>query len=663
VTVRELRIHGVGGSPGEKLLGLSSPDEAVVVGEGLGTVFLARRRDPDVEGFDWGGLTSGSVWQPFWVLLLPFTLVNVAGWGHPAFDSIGQRRLGLLRWMVHLAAALLTASWVVWTAIIAVDYVGYQWLIGLHGWPWWGGVGIGTFLTLAVARALWKVADSSTSRCEEVPVDPALVEGLSRPVGWGRTEDLSSIWFFSHEKSMEKRLRWHVWVIVGTVAVVLLKAIISWTDGTLMLGEIFVVVGALQVGAIGALAAVSWSSAGQYAGQPCVRALPAAAVALAVALTNGFFAGAALLTARAIGEDVVEWGPELALIDGFVVVLVLWVVLAVGWVWSYRRRGDASDLPPRDPRPARELGGVDAAWGKHIAGARGLALAGHGSPRLLAWLSATFLLVGVGTTAARLDLDRDRPPWQWLRSPSEPTLLMDAAVWLMPLLVLSVMGLVWRSVRQRSLRQGVGILWDVLTFWPRRYHPLAVRPYTERAVPEFQARINYLLGEHDGLLVSAHSQGTVIAFAALAPLITLDEATQNDDTKEQRLERVALLTYGSPITTLYGQAFPAYFGQAPVDRLHAALESGPGGWRNLWRRTDPIGGPVIGAGDPTVDEEAADPATVLPSTADLTDPEPLRRPWVELAGHSYFYRERRYKDAVETLRRALNRHSSLHRAE
>jgi hypothetical protein len=89
VKFRELRIHGVGGSPGEKLLGVSGPDAAVVVGEGIDTVFLARRgearRDePPVEGYDWGGLTSGSVWQPLWVLLLPFTLVNVAGWGQPA---------------------------------------------------------------------------------------------------------------------------------------------------------------------------------------------------------------------------------------------------------------------------------------------------------------------------------------------------------------------------------------------------------------------------------------------------------------------------------------------------------------------------------------------------------------------------------------------------
>ena len=43
--VREIRIHGVGGSPAEALLGLRSREDSVVVGERRGTVFLARRAD------------------------------------------------------------------------------------------------------------------------------------------------------------------------------------------------------------------------------------------------------------------------------------------------------------------------------------------------------------------------------------------------------------------------------------------------------------------------------------------------------------------------------------------------------------------------------------------------------------------------------------------
>ncbi|WP_329181276.1 hypothetical protein [Streptomyces sp. NBC_01477] len=56
--------------------------------------------------------------------------------------------------------------------------------------------------------------------------------------------------------------------------------------------------------------------------------------------------------------------------------------------------------------------------------------------------------------------------------------------------------------------------------------------------------------------------------------------------------RVALLTYGCPLARLYGRWFPAYFGPGPLRGLHRDMHA----WRNLWRRTDPIGGPVLLAG-------------------------------------------------------------------
>jgi hypothetical protein len=79
----ELRIHGVGGSTPEKLLGECHPEDVVEIQHGYRTGVWARRRDPSVRGYLWGGLTSGAKLQPLWVLLLPFTLVNVAGWMHP----------------------------------------------------------------------------------------------------------------------------------------------------------------------------------------------------------------------------------------------------------------------------------------------------------------------------------------------------------------------------------------------------------------------------------------------------------------------------------------------------------------------------------------------------------------------------------------------------
>ncbi len=68
--------------------------------------------------------------------------------------------------------------------------------------------------------------------------------------------------------------------------------------------------------------------------------------------------------------------------------------------------------------------------------------------------------------------------------------------------------------------------------------------------------------------------------------------------------RVALLTYGSPLARLYGRWFPAYFGPLPLAALHREVDC----WRNLWRATDPIGGPALpGAGQDVDRGPLADP--------------------------------------------------------
>ncbi|WP_329460479.1 hypothetical protein [Streptomyces sp. NBC_01497] len=128
-----------------------------------------------------------------------------------------------------------------------------------------------------------------------------------------------------------------------------------------------------------------------------------------------------------------------------------------------------------------------------------------------------------------------------------------------------------------AIRQTIGILWDVGTFWPRAAHPFAPPCYAERAVPDLTWRIRTWTRATGGRLVlSAHSQGTVLAAATLWQL---DPATRR---------RTALLTYGAPLKRLYGRWFPAYFGEPQLSELHRETRC----WRNLWRDTDAIGGPV-----------------------------------------------------------------------
>jgi hypothetical protein len=147
-----------------------------------------------------------------------------------------------------------------------------------------------------------------------------------------------------------------------------------------------------------------------------------------------------------------------------------------------------------------------------------------------------------------------------------------------------------RAYKDASARRTIGILWDVGTFWPRAAHPFAPPCYAERAVPDLTWRMATWTRTTGGrLVISGHSQGSVLAAAAAWQL-----------TPSVR-KRVALLTYGSPLERLYGRWFPAHFGPEPLASLHREVDC----WRNLYRLTDPIGGPVhlTGGCAPQVDAE------------------------------------------------------------
>ncbi|GAA4930101.1 hypothetical protein ACFPM3_24340 [Streptomyces coeruleoprunus] len=172
-----------------------------------------------------------------------------------------------------------------------------------------------------------------------------------------------------------------------------------------------------------------------------------------------------------------------------------------------------------------------------------------------------------------------------------------------------------RAYRDASARRTIGILWDVGTFWPRAAHPFAPPCYAERAVPDLTWRMASWTGRTGGrLVISGHSQGSVLAAAALWQL---PPGTRR---------RVALLTYGSPLERLYGRWFPAYFGPGPLTALHREVHA----WRNLYRRTDPIGGPV--GVPPENDRPEVDHKALLdPVVYGRTDDHPLPEP---ILGHS-----------------------------
>jgi hypothetical protein len=189
----------------------------------------------------------------------------------------------------------------------------------------------------------------------------------------------------------------------------------------------------------------------------------------------------------------------------------------------------------------------------------------------------------------------------------------------------------------------LGLAWDLMCFLPRAGHPLAPPCYAERAVPELSERCRAWLSGDDSttekasgaeahrveerhVVLSAHSLGSVLAVAVL-----LSPRTGDADKS-----RIALLTYGSQLRAYFSRIFPELLGPSvlgiqPCDssslttndpwaneiRAHGepitALpdkslfrldpksvmrtvsgDAATPRWRNLWRRTDYLGFPIMG---------------------------------------------------------------------
>lgn len=203
-------------------------------------------------------------------------------------------------------------------------------------------------------------------------------------------------------------------------------------------------------------------------------------------------------------------------------------------------------------------------------------------------------------------------------------------------LALAALAWIGRSAyRDRPTRQAVGSLWDVGTFWPRVAHPLAPPSYAERAVPQLCARVALMCREGTDVVLSGHSQGSVLAAATVWQLPT------------DCLGRVALLTHGSPLDRLYARYFPAYFGPEPFGDLRERVSA----WHNLWRVTDAIAGPVRvrAPSESTRATRTVEWAEPLPDPRSYDAlPGEARRP--EIRGHSHYTADPAYSTA---LRRVL----------
>jgi hypothetical protein len=353
-----------------------------------------------------------------------------------------------------------------------------------------------------------------------------------------------------------------------------------------------------------------------------------AALGLFVGL--GFSAAFAYVSAQAMGVDTntfpgvlqriaYAWGCTALLLAVVGLALLANWALRAAWRRPWESRPGRSTLRSRasldyevaDPRRSR-VGAqplVAESWERKIATAMWTARLKQRLPATLVWIIAAGVVMSV---AGGIEMVRGTalPGWLDLLSDSQQkgtgfmTWLGAASLFALGGLLVSVGR---GGVRAQSKRRAANVIWDVIAFWPHTVHPFAPPPYSQLCVLHFRDRIRYHLGgvklpaetlpgavrevpppepvpgrgaPHGGdrVVVTAHSQGSLIALAAL---LWLDE--------DERA-RVGLLTHGSQLQVAFPRAFPAY---VPVDLLTSVLAAYGRRWVNLYRETDHIAGPVF----------------------------------------------------------------------
>jgi hypothetical protein len=254
--VVEIRVHGVSGTPPEDLLDV--PLVMQQAGDAKAGFYKPRlsgeERDPRtvdgqpatsgprLEGYAWGGLTSGAPSRALWLLLLPFTLVNVAPRLRPGGRSVGNLRV--LWFVSRLLALAMTVLIVTTVAGVTVDLFAYQCAPGVPTGPSCSSVrpgwlmhpllgmsnehraAVGALVPLAILAVLWQLSGRTINNYEGVPIKTARLPrhptktavSSAREGGPDDIEPtLESRWMWDNEYQV-RRLR-HLHLLAGFVTI------------------------------------------------------------------------------------------------------------------------------------------------------------------------------------------------------------------------------------------------------------------------------------------------------------------------------------------------------------------------------------------------------------------------------------------------------------
>jgi len=274
----------------------------------------------------------------------------------------------------------------------------------------------------------------------------------------------------------------------------------------------------------------------------------------------------------------------------------------------------------------------------------------------------------------------------------------NTVAWAVLLYVFPGAVLLRSGARNRGTRRQVGKVWESITFFPRRFHPLGAPCYAERAVPMLREHIREGIACDKKIVIRAHSQGTVLSLAALAQLVGEDmeqvdllavkdktdltvehaktkeappagdesadadvgatkaqivqgktyKARADEETEERKVGKevvgdVSLITLGSPMSQLHAPFFPDYFSRELLKSIQDSLN---GRWSNYYRETDYIGKTLFVDPDKDLDLHGRFPKEQTrpkPPDHSLDDPVERHKP---LERHSRYHQDDTVKKAI-----------------
>lgn len=613
----ELRVHGVSGTPPRELL----YEMPVTYDQGgdLAKVYERKRDRWDVKAYHWGSLTSRSSATALWILMAPFAMANVAGWMSEApnvWSRIWVRIAGLTLTGIFFAQAANMALDIPLASGTAPQHVA--WLFLAASVLLVLGLGIlstqSTFTPLGMRDRL---------RYLFLPSVAAMHPRFKEPQEWDDpAEELSLVGtrLWTVHSIVHRLRRIHIAMGMGILSAVAARSV---GDG---------LVSSLAIGLCGVMLLAVAGTSGRAAENRVVMWVTAIAPAVGAALL--IWSATALFAGDVVGGAADELTYELALILGVAAGLGLigelirggvrrgWVplgLLAIAaflggtlgltgsmLVETYLTGADTTAETFDGGAAFVTLGMLamavfvglvflatmifkgksdeETAYRRGILRAR-ITLGSAGIfAAAIGGLAVYFSCNGAETGCLQANLTvpgwlQENPGNQivFLGLPFDPASVLGWAKILMVAVpaFLIVRSIVGGLLNGQDSRRQVGILWDLGSFWPRWFHPLAPPAYGPYAVTRLQTTISELRPD----VLAAHSQGSLISAVALSLM-------PNDEVPGR------FVTYGSQIGELYPSLFPSVgFGEL-VESTDAQLGRR---WINLWRPSDAIGGQIVEA--------------------------------------------------------------------